>query len=172
MAIKRVKVIPKPVHTINRGPSDYTVNLKKDLQKAWDKRYNKFEFTGYENNTYVVANARQIAYNMVKGFIQVGYRDATVKLQDALRPILGKCVECIKLLPPYNTAEPIIKVHGVTVDGVKRAFCEIDWDLIDNYPDKVAEMYKDRYLSEKGRQELAKQYAERLAKKARERRRK
>jgi len=138
MSIKKVKSIPKSLRVQKAEPFEYHDKLLKDFQKAWCRQYDKFEFTGYENPNYLVTYAKKIAYQFLKdGVLVPAYAEATRILQKKFKQDIGDVAAYIKVRPPYETAEPAIKIYGVTVLGEKRVFGEIDWDYVNNIVDRI-----------------------------------
>lgn len=138
MSIKKVKSIPKSLRVQKTEPFEYQKKLMQDFQKAWVRHYDKFEFTGYENPNYLVSYAKKIAYQFLKQDVLVpAYAEATRMLQKKFKRDIGDVAAYIKVRPPYETAEPVIKIYGVTVLGEKRVFGEIDWDYVNNIVDRI-----------------------------------
>jgi hypothetical protein len=157
MSIKKVKTIPKSLRVQKAEPFEYQKKLLKDFQKAWVRRYDKFEFTGYDNPNYLVSYAKKIAYQFLKKDVLVpAYAEATEKLQKKFKKDLGDVAKYIKVRPPYESAEPAIKIYGVTILGEKRVFGEINWDYIDNMSDRIVEANTQYFNREDVQRKLAK----------------
>lgn len=138
MSIKKVKSIPKPFRVQKAEPFEYQTKLLQDFEKAWIKHYDKFEFTGYENPNYLTTYAKKIAHKFLLNSVLIpAYREATEKLQKRFKKEIGEAAKYISVRPPFESAEPAIKITGVTVLGEKRVFGEIDWDYINNMPDRI-----------------------------------
>ena len=158
MSIKKVKSIPKSLRVQKAEPFEYQKKLMQDFQKAWVRHYDKFEFTGYENPNYLVSYAKKIAYQFLKPDVLVpAYTEATRILQKKFKRDLGDVAKYIKVRPPYESAEPAIKIYGVTILGEKRVFGEIDWDYIDNMSDRIVEKYIPYFSRDDVQRKLAKE---------------
>lgn len=145
MAIKVVNEIPKPIRPIKVEPFDYRGKTHADLEQAWNERISKFEFVGYNSNTSALQFAKDEANKMVYDKLYVPAKKVVTEiLQGELKKKLGKAVKYIKVRP-YIRAYPTISFTGVTVDGVKRIFCEFNWDNIDHYTDGLLEQTREIY---------------------------
>lgn len=154
MSIIRVKNIPKPKHTPPEEPFNYRDKLAKDIRKAYDKKIDKFEFIGYPNANYVSSYARNIAYKFIKEelYILIKRRVQETLVKEFTRK-LKKAVKYIRVDVP-SSAEPAIKIHGVTVRDVKRVYGEIDFEYIDNFENMLLEKYRKYYSDKAVQQEL------------------
>ena len=129
MSIKKVKSIPKPFRVQKAEPFEYQTKLLQD-----------FEFIGYENPNYLTTYAKKIAHKFLLNSVLIpAYREATEKLQKKFKKEIGEAAKYISVRPPFESAEPAIKITGVTVLGEKRVFGEIDWDYINNMSDRIVE---------------------------------
>lgn len=132
MAIKVVKQIPKPSHEQKTPAFSYTEKVLADISKAYKKRIAKFELIGYDNPTYLASCTHSLAYRFIKDTLyDPTERCVTEKLRERYKKSYGKSARYIRVTTPASS-EPAIKVSGVTVNGVKRVFVEIDFDYIDN----------------------------------------
>lgn len=154
MSIIRVKTIPKPKHTPPEEPFNYRDKLFKDIRKAYDKRIDKFVFIGYPNANYASSFARNIALRFLQEEL---YTPIRRKVRETLvkefSHKLKKAVKYIRVDVP-SSAEPAIKIHGVTVHDVKKVYGEIDFEYIDNFENILLEKYRKYYSDKKVQKEL------------------
>lgn len=159
MAIIVVEEIPKPVRPQKTEPFDYRGKVKTDLLYAYNERIAKFEFVGYNSVASASQYAREEAYKLIyeKVYKPVG-RTVEEALRVALKKKLGKATKYIRLNFRRNS-EPAIVISGVTVNGVKRLFGEINWEYIDNF----ASLMTDKFMKEYSKPEVIKELKDRLA---------
>jgi hypothetical protein len=132
MAIKVVKEIPKPVHEQKTPAFSYTEKVLADITEAYENRISKFELIGYDNQTYLASCTHTLADKFAKKVVYTPVHSIVVaKLRDKFKRSYGKAVKYINVSMP-KSSEPAIKVSGVTVDGEKHVFVEINFDYIDN----------------------------------------
>lgn len=154
MAIRVVTEIPKPTHTQKAEPFEYTERLKADLTEALDQKVPMFELIGYDSPTYAASYGRDLAYKLLQERLySLVNKNIKTRLKKSLRRSLGKAVKYIKITMPY-TAEPIMKIQCITVNGQKRVFVKIDFDYMDNFETVMVEKYKKYYKTEDIRKEL------------------
>ena len=139
MTIIVVNEIPKVNRPQKVEPFDYRGKTRADLEQAWRERINKFEFVGYNSNASALQFAKEEANKMVYSKLYVpAIKVVTEILQEEFKKKLGKAVKYFKV-KPYIRAYPTIIFTGVTVSGIKRIFCEFNWDNIDHYTDGLLE---------------------------------
>ena len=145
MAIIVVEEIPKPVHPVKTEPFDYRGKVKTDLTYAYNEHLSKFEFVGYNSVSTASQYAREEAYKLIEARL---HKPAGHLVEEGLKVMLkkklGRATKYIKL-NLRRSAEPAITITGVTVNGAKRLFGEIDWDYIENFIPTMTERYKAEY---------------------------
>ena len=151
MAIIVVNEIPKPVRPVKTEPYNYRGKVRTDLEYAYNEHLSKFEFVGYKSNASASQFAKEEALKLfnAKVFKPIEIK-VTDELKTKLKRKLGGAVKYIKIRTRSYSAEPAIKISGVTVDGEKRLFGEIDWDYVANYESLIREKYLE-YYSDKDR---------------------
>ena len=130
MAIREVDKIPKSSRNQRAQPFEYTEKIMNDITEAYERRIPIFEFTEYDNPNYVTTYAKEIALRFIT---QKLYSTAYVNIRSAVKKKfkrkLGKAVDYIRINVPLS-AEPAIKIYGVTVNGEKHVYGKIDFQIL------------------------------------------
>ena len=145
MAIQEVDNIPKTSRVQRAQPFEYTEKITADIRQAYDNHIPMFEFIDYDNPAYVVSYAKDLAYKFIQKELYTPYRvkiEAEVKKR--FKKVFGKGVDYIKIRLG-TSAEPAIKIIGVTVNGEKRVFGSIDFDYIVNFEDIMVDRFCKYY---------------------------
>ena len=158
MAIREVNKIPKSTRVQIAQPFDYTNRIMEDLTEAYGRHLSTFELIDYDSPTYVASYSREIATRFMK---KVLYTPTAINIKNrvmaALKPELGELVKYIRT-PIPATAEPAIKIYGVTVNGEKRVFVKIDYDYIEQYEDQTVNKYVKYYGRPEAQEKLQREY--------------
>ena len=145
MAIREVDKIPKASRTQRAQPFEYTERLMNDIKEAYARHIPMFEFIDYDNPAYVVTYAKDLAYKFIKKEL---YTPKQHSIESAVKrkfkKTFGKGVDHIQIRLG-TSAEPAIKIVGVTVDGEKHVFGIIDFDYIANFEDIMVDRFCKYY---------------------------
>lgn len=149
MAIIVVNEIPKANRPQKTEPFDYRGKTRTDLEYAWNEHISKFEFVGYKSNASAMQYAKSEAFKL---FEERCYRDVKNSveetLKEELKKKLGSAVKYIRV-DYRRSAEPAIRIVGVTVSGVKRLFGEINWDYIEHLHENLLDTYRKKCSDKK-----------------------
>lgn len=149
MAIIVVNEIPEPNRPQKTEPFDYRGKTRTDLEYAWNEHISKFELVGYKSNASAMQYAKEEAYKL---FEEKVYRSMRNSVEDTLKEEfkkkLGKAVKYIRV-DYRRSAEPAIRIVGVTVSGVKRLFGEINWDYIEHLQENLLDTYRKKCSDKK-----------------------
>ena len=145
MAIREVTEIPKSSRGQRVQPFTYTEKIRDDIKNAYDRHIPIFEFTEYDNPNYVTTYAKDIACRFITQQVySPAMHNIKARVKKKFRRKLGKAVEYIRIQTPM-TAEPAIKIIGVTVHDEKHVYGKIDFDYIANFEDIMVNRYCEYY---------------------------
>ena len=98
MAIIVVNEIPKVNRPQKVESFDYRGKTRADLEQAWRKRINKFEFVGYNSNASALQFAKEEANKMIYDKLYAPAKKVVTEiLQEELKKKLGKAVKYIRV---------------------------------------------------------------------------
>jgi len=145
MAIREITEIPKSSRNQRAQPFEYTEKIMNDIKEAYDRHIPIFEFIEYDNPNYVTTYAKDIACRFISQKVySPTIHNIKTRVKKKFKRKLGKAVDYIRIQTPL-TAEPAIKIIGVTVNDEKHVYGKIDYDYITNFEDIMVNRYCEYY---------------------------